>query len=126
MFRGLEYSIVTTWDDQPVDHDPVNITLENVDDHSFKLSVNAPFFNDPPNPGGQVGEPLYGLWEYEGIFTKNEQFNYNQENYLWFSFCKNYLRSFQLLNYFCSTMKTNTSRSNSVRKYPNKSTKIST
>ena len=77
MFRGLEYSIVTTWDDQPVDHDPVNITLENVDDHSFKLSVNAPFFNDPPNPGGQVGEPLYGLWEYEGIFTKNEQFNYN-------------------------------------------------
>jgi hypothetical protein len=28
--------------------------------------MNAPFFNDPPNPGGPAGEPFPGLWEYEG------------------------------------------------------------
>ena len=31
--------------------------------------MNAPFFNDPPNPGGPAGEPFPGLWEYEGNYT---------------------------------------------------------
>jgi hypothetical protein len=31
-----------------------------------KLLIEAPFFDDPPNPGGTPGEPFYGLWDYEG------------------------------------------------------------
>lgn len=32
----------------------------------LKMIVEAPFFNDPPSPGTKPGEPLYGLWNYEG------------------------------------------------------------
>lgn len=30
------------------------------------MTVDAPFFNDPPSPGGIPGKPFPGLWDYEG------------------------------------------------------------
>lgn len=30
------------------------------------MNVSAAFFDDPP-PGGEAGQPFYGLWDYEGI-----------------------------------------------------------
>jgi hypothetical protein len=90
--RALEYSIQTTWNDKQVDHDPVNITLEAFDDVSFKMSVRAPFFNDPPNPGGQVGQPFFGLWEFEGLFI---QLIFKLITLRFFTL------HFQLLNCFC-------------------------
>jgi hypothetical protein len=64
-----EYRILTTWDNKTIDHAdrPVVIQLDRIDASSFKISVDAPFFNDPPNPAGEVGDPFYGLWDYEGI-----------------------------------------------------------
>ena len=66
-FSAAEYRIVTTWDNRTIDHEdkPVVIQLERNDASSFKISVDAPFFNDPPPPG-KTGEPYYGLWEFEG------------------------------------------------------------
>ena len=31
-----------------------------------EMNITAPFFNDPPPPGGVPGQPYYGLWDYEG------------------------------------------------------------
>jgi hypothetical protein len=63
-----EYQIVTTWDNRTIDHadKPVIVQLDRKDASSFKISVAAPLFNDPPKPPGEVGEPFYGLWNYEG------------------------------------------------------------
>ena len=33
-------------------------------DHEIIVEVDAPFFNDPPNPGGKPGEPFPQLWDY--------------------------------------------------------------
>ena len=36
------------------------------DEVSFKVEIHAPFYNDPPpSPNGAVGEPLFGLWDFE-------------------------------------------------------------
>ena len=97
--KALEYSIQTTWNDKQVDHNPVNITLEAFDDVSFKMSVKAPFFNDPPNPGGRVGQPFFGLWEFEGLLI---QINCDLITFSLFTL------HFQLLNCSCWTTKIST------------------
>ena len=61
----LIYTINTTWDGHSIDHDVVNITLTSGDD-DVRVHIEAPFFNDPPNPGGAPGEPFDQLWLYEG------------------------------------------------------------
>ena len=63
----MELTIEKTWDDQPLNHDPVTIRLEPLDDSSFGINVQSPFFNDPANPGGTPGQPFLGLWNYEGF-----------------------------------------------------------
>jgi hypothetical protein len=46
--------------------DQVIINLEKHDAKSFKIVVQAPFYNDPPpNTPGDVGEPKWGLWDFE-------------------------------------------------------------
>ena len=57
---------MTTWDNKTVDHNPVIINLDKNDVDTFKITVNSPYFADPPGPDGSVGEPFFGLWNYEG------------------------------------------------------------
>ncbi len=46
--------------------DQVTVKLEEFDAKSFKINVQAPFYNDPPpDTPGKVGEPLWKLWEFE-------------------------------------------------------------
>lgn len=75
-----EYRILTTWDNRTIDHldRPVVIRLERHDESAFKISVDAPFFNDPPNPNGTVGEPFFTLWDYEvvEVFFLNDKNQY--------------------------------------------------
>ena len=71
----MELLITKTWNEQPVNHDPVRVRLEPLDDQSFQMIVQSPFFDDPRNPGGAPGQPFFGLWEYEGdyyYFINNE------------------------------------------------------
>ena len=60
------YEITRTWNDLPIDHDVIQMTLVSREDGDVQLQIEAPFFNDPPNPGGAPGEPFDGLWDYEG------------------------------------------------------------
>lgn len=64
----MSYNITTTWDSKVIDHpdNPVQITLDQNDGTSFKISIKAPFYNDPPKPPAPSNEPFFGLWDYEG------------------------------------------------------------
>ena len=77
---------MTTWDNQTIDHadNPVVISFDKNDVDTFKITVNAPFYNDPSGPNGYIGEPFYGLWNYEGkkknkIMTSKNLFYSNLE-----------------------------------------------
>lgn len=61
----MEYSIKTFWNGDGVNHDYVNITL-NESEEGMMVEMKAPFFDSPSNPGGKVGQPFDELWEYEG------------------------------------------------------------
>lgn len=67
MKRGSEYRILTTWNNETVDHPetPVVIQIKKHDDITFKVVIDAPFYDDP-GASGKIGEPFYGLWNYEG------------------------------------------------------------
>ena len=67
LFIRLKYEICHQWDGQPVSHDVITLTLSNAQDGALVVSVTAPFFNDPPNPGGAPGQPFPNLWDYEGL-----------------------------------------------------------
>lgn len=63
----MEFNITTTWDGDAVDHAPVKINLKASDvGNDLVIEVEAPFFNDPAKPGGEVGKPFQQLWDYEG------------------------------------------------------------
>jgi len=74
----LELTILTTWDGRPVEHRPVEIELKPLNGSTFEMNVEAPFFNDPPNPGGEAGQPFHGLWEFEVVelFLANDANQY--------------------------------------------------
>ena len=61
-----KFSIATTWDGQPVDHEPVELTLEG-DGEDLVIRISAPFFGDPAPEGGKPGEAFFKLWEYEVV-----------------------------------------------------------
>ncbi|XP_071453520.1 uncharacterized protein [Hetaerina americana] len=63
----MTYQIKTTWDDRPLDHDPVAVTLVGRGKEGVEIKVDAPFFGVPGNPGGEVGKPFDKLWEYEVV-----------------------------------------------------------
>ena len=62
----MSYEINTLWNGEPIDHDPITITLEGNSEELY-MNIDAPFFNDPAPPNGKAGEPFNHLWEYEGI-----------------------------------------------------------
>ena len=63
----MRFSIETTWDSQPVTHQPAKIELQPLGENSIQMNVEGKFFNDPKNPGGVAGQPFLGLWEFEGM-----------------------------------------------------------
>jgi len=67
---SFSYDISTTWDSQPIDHNPIRITVGPTDDAgNVILTASGPFFNDPAvPPNSTVGQPYMGLWDYEGLF----------------------------------------------------------
>ncbi len=71
----LTFEITQQWDGSPTGHDPIMVTLSNSIKPDFiTMEVNAPFFNDPGNPGGEPGKPFDKLWEYEGWFKFQNNF----------------------------------------------------
>lgn len=75
----MEFSITTTWDSRPIDHPPVKIRLSrHVGGNDVNIHVSAPFFNNPPNPGGPAGQPFPQLYNYEVVeaFFLNDQDDY--------------------------------------------------
>ncbi|XP_052076776.1 uncharacterized protein LOC127714777 [Mytilus californianus] len=78
MSSAMTFNISTSWDGQPIDHDPVIISLDRDRCNNVIMSVDAPFFNDPANPGGTPGQPFPGLWDYEvaEAFFLNDQNDY--------------------------------------------------
>merc|ERR1719342_1959737 len=75
--NGKSFNIGLTWDGKPVDHVPAKITLEP-GPSEIRVSVSAPFFNDPAPPGGLPGQAFFGLWEYEVVeaFFLNDKDQY--------------------------------------------------
>lgn len=61
----MDLHINYKWNREKVDHDPVVITLQDTP-LGMKVIMKAPFFNDPPNPGGTQGASFDKLWNYEG------------------------------------------------------------
>ncbi|XP_063416069.1 UPF0462 protein C4orf33-like [Mytilus trossulus] len=74
----MKFKINRTWNSWPIDHDPVIITLDRDRCKNVVMTVDAPFFNDPANPGGTPGQPFPGLWDYEvaEAFFLNDADNY--------------------------------------------------
>jgi len=65
MNKKFEFSIRTTWDGKPIDHEPVKFTVNALNDDSLKVEVRGSFFNDPGSPAVPPGNPCPELWEYE-------------------------------------------------------------
>ncbi|XP_048778108.2 UPF0462 protein C4orf33 homolog [Ostrea edulis] len=61
---SIPVAITKTWNNLDVNHPPVRLVLAKATG-GLEIRVNAPFFNDPSNPGGQPGQPFNGLWDYE-------------------------------------------------------------
>lgn len=61
----MQYSIETTWDSDPVNHDPIKIDF-SPGLGGLKIEMFGPFFNDPPGPDGPPGQTFPQLWNYEG------------------------------------------------------------
>lgn len=62
----MEFTIRHTWDGLPLAHEPARLRL-SAQHGGLGLAVSAPFFNDPPAPAGEPGQPLGGLWDYEVV-----------------------------------------------------------
>lgn len=82
----MNLSITKQWNSEAINHQPVNISLDwKSGDDFLTVGYSAPFFNDPPSPGGLNGQPFPQLWDYEG--TEERPKNYRN------------LESFYLLKY---------------------------
>ncbi|XP_032810922.2 UPF0462 protein C4orf33 homolog isoform X1 [Petromyzon marinus] len=82
----MEIQIVNTWDGEPVNHDPMVMSLRpHPEGLGLQLGVTAPFFNDPPAPHSDPGQPCHQLWDYEVVemFFLNDQ----MEKYLEVELC---------------------------------------
>ncbi|XP_076064328.1 uncharacterized protein LOC143038676 [Oratosquilla oratoria] len=75
---SISYHIEKTWNGGEIDHPPIKFTLQGHGQNELLFLVEAPFFNDPPNPGGKPGQPFLGLWNYEvvEIFFLNDDNQY--------------------------------------------------
>ena len=72
-----EFKITGTWNNRPVDHEPVVINLEG-DGEDLIIKIEAPYFGDPAPKGGKPGEAFFKLWEYEVVeaFFLNDKEQY--------------------------------------------------
>jgi len=73
------FTIGLTWDGKRLEHRPANISLAPVTGtEEVRLSVSAPFYDDPPPPGGLPGQAYFGLWDYEVVeaFFLNDKDQY--------------------------------------------------
>jgi len=70
----VSYSIDKTWDGAPLNHS-TQIRIRQKKDH-IVFEISAPFYNDPPPPGGKEGEAYFKLWEHEVV----EAFFLNEDN----------------------------------------------
>lgn len=61
----MEFNILNLWNGDKITHKPVCMQLEELRE-GIGLNILAPFFDDPA-PTGKSGEPMWQLWEYEGI-----------------------------------------------------------
>ncbi|XP_064637084.1 UPF0462 protein C4orf33 homolog [Lineus longissimus] len=87
---SFDYTISKHWDGTPQSSEDftISIKLEPFGDgeaSGVKMSVSAPFYNSPPNPGGEAGEPFPELWDHEVVeaFFLSEDGN----NYLEVELC---------------------------------------
>ena len=62
----LTYQLERTWDDQPVNHSPVQVSLSAAGT-DLVLDISAPYHGDPAPPGGQPGQSYWQLWEHEVV-----------------------------------------------------------
>lgn len=67
LISGADYVIKTSWDNATLDSaEQIKINLENYDGKSFKIVIEAPFYDDPPpDTPGDPGEPKWRLWDFE-------------------------------------------------------------
>ena len=61
----FSYHIHTNWEGSDISNEGAQIQLTQ-ELGSLHIQVTAPFFGDPPNPGGEPGQPFPQLWDYEG------------------------------------------------------------
>ena len=45
--QKLTFEIKTTWDGQPIDHDPARVGMFVTESGDLNLTMSAPFFNSP-------------------------------------------------------------------------------
>lgn len=64
-FSRMFFQIDRTWDDKPINHEPVKLAFGSLTD-SIYMEIKAPYFNDPVPPG-QPGQSYHRLWDYEGM-----------------------------------------------------------
>ena len=88
--RPLRYQILTDFFNEPISHEPANITLDSTADGNILVSVESKFFNyaKPPAP---ENSRTSGMWKYE-----RELHCFVAGNHLTFQFVFN---SFFFLNY---------------------------
>ncbi|KAL8587656.1 hypothetical protein ACOMHN_045345 [Nucella lapillus] len=89
-----EFTIHSTWDNKPVDHEPVQVRLTG-DPQGCRVDVTAPFFNSPSPPSVPSGKPCPQLWDFEVV----EAFFLNdKEQYLEVELCPHGQHLLLLLN----------------------------
>ncbi|XP_041360125.1 UPF0462 protein C4orf33 homolog [Gigantopelta aegis] len=73
---SMSYTITTLWDSTPVSSaDHVKLTFSS-SPTGLHISVDAPFYHDPPPPGGQPGSSYNHLYNFEVV----EAFFLNDHN----------------------------------------------
>lgn len=61
----MNYTIEKTWDDIPVEHEPVRLEFSVTQQEDLLIKIDAPFFNDPVEPN-YAKNATFDLWNYEG------------------------------------------------------------
>ena len=61
----LEFLVRHTWDGDWVSHRPAKVSIEG-EEEGLNVTIEAPYFGDPPGPDWDPVKPYYGLWNHEG------------------------------------------------------------
>ncbi|XP_066922270.1 UPF0462 protein C4orf33 homolog [Clytia hemisphaerica] len=64
----MNYKITKEWNDKSANHNPASISLSWQSGNDYVTAIfEAPFFDDPAAPKGEVGRPFPKLWDYEVV-----------------------------------------------------------